>query len=72
MDVDKRLLIQGEAALGDTTLDQRANSPALRIRRSCVVRRIVLDMTGFREGLLVEGPAAVRPLVDDCSIRCCP
>ena len=33
VDVEKRVLIQGQGALGEARLDQRANSPAFRLRR---------------------------------------
>ncbi len=69
MDVDKRILIQGQGSLGEARLDQRANSPAFRLRRAAVLRGVDVDMTGFREALLVEGGAAVRPLVQRCIIR---
>ena len=67
--VEKRLLIVGQGALGEARLDQRANAPALRLTRPCVVRNLDIDMTGFREGLLVDGPAALQPLIDSCIIR---
>lgn len=68
--VDKRILIHGQGALGEARIDQRANSPAFRLRRSAVLRNIDVDMTGFREAVLVEGKAGVRPLVQRCIIRC--
>ena len=70
MDVDKRILIHGQGQLGQASLDQRANSPAFRIRRAAVLRNIDVDMTGFREAVLVEGSTALRPLIDGCIIRC--
>ena len=69
-DVDKRILIHGQGRLGEASLDQRANSPAFRIRRAAVLRNIDIDMTGFREAVLVEGAAALRPLIDNCVIKC--
>ena len=68
--MDKRILVHGEGGLGDATFDQRANSPAFRIRRAAVLRNVDVDMTGFREAVLVEGPASLRPLIDACTVRC--
>jgi hypothetical protein len=34
-----------------------------------VVRNLDIDMTGFREAVLVEGKASVRPLLQRCIIR---
>ena len=65
----KRLLIQGEGRLGETKVDQRANSPTFRITRSCVVRNLDLDMTGFHEAVVVTGGAGVAPIIDGCIIR---
>ena len=31
--MEKRLLIEGQGSLGEARLDQRANSPAFRLRR---------------------------------------
>ncbi len=67
--MSKRLLIQGAGAVGEATLDQRANAPSFRLLRACVLRRVTVDMTGFREALRVEGGAAVRPLLQGCRIR---
>ena len=72
MDIDKRLLIRGEGRLGETQIDQRANSPTFRIRRTCVIHNLDLDMTGFRECLFVGGAASVHPLVSSCKIRFAP
>lgn len=38
--VSKRVLIRGEGTLGETRIDQRANCPALRIGRTCLVQEI--------------------------------
>ena len=69
MNVDKRLLIRGEGLLGETKIDQRANAPTFRIRRSCVIQDIDLDMTGFRECISVEGPAHTRALFTGCKLK---
>lgn len=69
MDIDKRLLISGEGRLGETQIDQRANSPTFRIRRTCVIQNLDLDMTGFRECVNVGGSSFVHPLVSSCKIR---
>ncbi len=70
MVVTKRLLIRGEGGAGATRLDQRANSPALRLERACVVSDIDIDMTGFREAVHIAGGAAVAPLLLRCILRC--
>lgn len=67
--MDKRILIHGQGGLGEAKIDQRANSPAFRLWRSAVLRNIDVDMTGFREGVLVEGKGDVRPFVQCCIIR---
>ena len=67
--VDKRILIEGEGLLGEARLDQRANSPGLRLRRSCWLRNLDLDMTGFREAVRIEGGPAVQPLLSSCILR---
>lgn len=65
------MLIEGEGALGEAVIDQRANAPTFRITCGGVVLRgIDLDQTGFREALLVAGDAAVVPLIDGCRLRC--
>ena len=46
-DVRRRILIRGEGALCEATLDARANSPAFRILRSCVIQNVEVDFTGF-------------------------
>eukprot|EP00887_Chlorella_sp_A99_P007902 scaffold12.g7902.t1 len=67
----KRVLIEGEGALGETVIDQRANCPTFRIvRGGVVVRRLELDQTGFREALLVTGGPAVSPLIEGCTLKC--
>ncbi|PRW57622.1 tetratricopeptide repeat 1 [Chlorella sorokiniana] len=69
--LDKRLLIEGEGALGEASIDQRANVPTFRIQRGGVVlRNLDLDHTGFREALLVDGPTTVTPLIQSCNIKC--
>ncbi|KAK3238945.1 hypothetical protein CYMTET_51090 [Cymbomonas tetramitiformis] len=70
VDVDKRVIIRGEGRLREASLDQRANSPSFRITRTCVIQNIELDMSGFREGVLVTGPSTVKPLIEHCTIRC--
>ena len=41
-----------------------------RISRSAVVQNIELDMTGFREAILIKGGSNVCPVLQHCSIRC--
>eukprot|EP00884_Botryococcus_braunii_P001166 jgi/Botrbrau1/1104/Bobra.0162s0005.1 len=74
--VTKRILIIGGGTPADTKLDHRANSPAFRIERACVIKGIDIDMTGFREAVLVKGGPGVRPLLDRLPYpvfgrRCC-
>lgn len=40
--VSKRVLIRGEGMLGETRIDHRANCPALRIGRTCIVQALFL------------------------------
>ena len=68
--VTKRLLIRGAGGMGDARLDQRANSPALRLERACMVEGLDIDMTGFKEAVHVAGGAAVAPLIQRCILRC--
>ncbi|KAK9828720.1 hypothetical protein WJX72_001708 [[Myrmecia] bisecta] len=70
LNIDKRILIRGEGLLGETRIDQRANCPTFRISRNCVIQNIDVDMTGFREAIMVTGPKEVQPLIEDCIIRC--
>lgn len=67
--MDKRVLLRGEGSLGETKIDQRANSPAFRIRRTCVIDRLDLDMTGFRECVCTEGTRTTKALILGCRIR---
>lgn len=68
--MDKRVLIFGEGALGQTVIDQRANSPTFRITRGgVVIRNIDVDMSGFCEAVMVVGGPAVQPLIEDCIIK---
>ena len=67
--VGKRVLIEGEGLLGEARLDQRANSPGMRLRRSCWLRNLDLDMTGFREAVCIEGGPSVQPLLSSCILR---
>jgi hypothetical protein len=70
VEVDKRVLIRGEGRLGDTTVEQRSNSPLMRLSAPAVLQNLVLDLCGFRECLLVEGDARVTPLLEGCTVRC--
>ena len=69
-DVRHRILIRGEGALREATLDARSNSPAFRILRSCVIQNVEIDFTGFCEAIRVEGDARVTPLVERCAVTC--
>ncbi|KAK9904188.1 hypothetical protein WJX75_006312 [Coccomyxa subellipsoidea] len=68
--VSKRVLIRGEGTLGETRIDHRANCPALRVSRTCLIRDLDIDMTGFREAVKIEGPAHTQPAFLNCIIRC--
>ncbi|GAB4818117.1 hypothetical protein N2152v2_005163 [Parachlorella kessleri] len=69
--ITKRVLIMGEGQLGETVIDQRANSPTFRITRGgVVIKNLVVDMSGFCEAFMVAGPATVAPLIEDCNIKC--
>ena len=70
--ISKRVVVQGEGPLGTTKIDQRSNSPGLRITRSCLMQNLDVDMTGFREAVRVEGSSSVQPLLLSCIIRCAP
>lgn len=35
-----------------------------------VLRNLDIDQSGFREALLVDGGAAVAPLIQDCRVKC--
>mmetsp|Transcript_19063 Transcript_19063/g.36419 ORF Transcript_19063/g.36419 Transcript_19063/m.36419 type:complete len:640 (+) Transcript_19063:53-1972(+) len=70
VDIKKRIYIRGEGELREMMVDQRSNSPSFRIYRTCVIQNIEVDMSGFRECCLVEGPATVQPVVDHCMLRC--
>lgn len=78
--IKKRVLIQGEGQLGDTTIDQRANSPTIRIERGgAVLSNIYFDHTGFCEALCIKsrvkkgcinaGNGSIC-LIDSCKITC--
>lgn len=67
--VSKRVLIRGEGTLGETRIDHRANCPALRVSRTCLIRDLDVDMTGFREAVKIEGPVHTQPAFLNCIIR---
>ena len=69
INITKRILLRGSGQLGDTKLDQRANCPTFRLGRSAVIMHVELDMTGFREAILITGTDRVCPVLQDCSIR---
>ncbi|KAA6428841.1 MAG: hypothetical protein FRX49_01716 [Trebouxia sp. A1-2] len=70
INIAKRILIRGCGSLGETTIDQRANCPTFRITRSAVIMNLMIDMTGFREAVLVTGTHKVGPVIRNCTIRC--
>lgn len=70
VNVNKRVLIRGEGTMSETTYDQRANTPTLRITCTALVQNIDFDMSGFRECILVDGDQSVRPIIEHCSIKC--
>lgn len=65
-----RVLIRGSGTLGCTKIDHRANSPAFRMTGNAVVAGIEIDMTGFRESILVSGDAQCQPIFLKCIVRC--
>ena len=67
--VDKRVLISGEGALGETYVEQRSNAPLLLITAPAVVQVLSLDLCGFRECVMVAGDARCTPLLQDCKLR---
>ena len=69
-DVTKRVLICGEGQLGDARLDHRGNSPAFRITHNCIIANLDIDLTGFCEAVLINGPPSLRPIIHGCSIKC--
>ncbi len=69
VNITKRVLIRGAGQLGDTKIDQRANCPTFRITRSAVILDLELDMTGFREAVLITGTDRVGPVMKNCIIR---
>lgn len=69
-EVCKRVLIRGEGRLGQTTMEQRSNSPLMRFTSPAVVQNLSLDLCGFRECVLAEGDARCTPLVEGCMLRC--
>ena len=69
--VTKRVLIEGEGALGEAVIDMRANVPTFKIGRGgVVIRNVTIDHTGFREAVLVDGGEAVRPLLEMVDVKC--
>ncbi|CAG9465959.1 unnamed protein product [Pedinophyceae sp. YPF-701] len=68
VEVDKLVHIAGSADGGATVYDHRANCPALHITHDCVLSNLTVDMTGFREGVLVENRCRVA--IDRCVFRC--
>ncbi|DBA69639.1 TPA: hypothetical protein ACH3X2_012700 [Trebouxia sp. C0005] len=70
INIAKRILIRGCGSLGETTIDQRANCPTFRITRSAVIMNLMIDMTGFREAVLVTGTHKVGPVIRNCTISC--
>ncbi|GMH45473.1 hypothetical protein BSKO_13430 [Bryopsis sp. KO-2023] len=70
VNVDKRVLIRGIGRLGCTKIDQRANSPTFRITASATILNIDLDMTGFRECILVDGDSTCQPIIHNCILKC--
>ncbi|KAL3162418.1 hypothetical protein ABBQ32_010088 [Trebouxia sp. C0010 RCD-2024] len=70
INITKRILLRGSGQLGDSKIDQRANSPTFRISRGAVIMNIEVDMTGFREAVLITGTDRVSPVLQKCSISC--
>ncbi|DBB01102.1 hypothetical protein WJX77_003106 [Trebouxia sp. C0004] len=70
INITKRILIRGSGPLGETKVDQRANCPTIRITRSAVIMNLEIDMTGFREAVLITGTDKVCPVIQNCTISC--
>jgi hypothetical protein len=73
--VTKRVLISGEGALRDASVDARNNSPVFRLRRACWIVNVDFDFTGFSEALRVESGDGesfkfANPLIERCSVKC--
>ena len=69
LEIKKRILIIGSGVLGETKIDQRANSPTFRITHNCVIQNLDIDMTGFRECVHVTGKQNVTALLRNCLIK---
>lgn len=69
INITKRILIRGCGPLRETKVDQRANCPIFRITRSAVIMNLEIDMTGFREAVLITGTDKVCPGIQNCTIR---
>lgn len=70
VDVDKRVIIRGEGAFREATIDARNNSPIFRITRPCVIQNVDIDFTGFSEAVRVVGDARVKPFIENCRVKC--
>ena len=68
--VDKRILIRGEGALKEATVDCRSNVPLFRVTRPCVIQNVDIDFTGFSQAIHVEGGENVDALIENCRIKC--
>jgi len=69
-DVDKRVIIRGEGAFREATLDARNNSPIFRITRPCVIQNVDVDFTGFSEAIRIVGDERVNPFIENCRVKC--
>lgn len=69
-DVDKRVIIRGEGAFREATLDARNNSPIFRITRPCVIQNVDVDFTGFSEAIRIVGDERVKPFIENCRVKC--
>ena len=65
-----RVYIRAEGKLGTARIDQRANSPTFRMTANAMVAGLDLDMSGFRESVLIEGGPDCQPLIYNCIIKC--
>lgn len=71
--VSKRIMVTGTpgSATQHVVLDHRANHPAFRIDRSCILRGFHLDMVGFCEAIAVTGASTtVKPILQDLLVTC--
>lgn len=68
-EINKRVLIRGEGAFRDATVDCRNNSALFRIKRPCVIQNVDVDFTGFSEAIRIVGDERVKPFIENCVVK---